>query len=380
MNKIETIESFADTLARKSIAVQPKRCSYIRNWNSRCRSCLTACQHDAVKRAVGRLRIVQDACTECGACICACPTSTFVAAAPTATQIVKQARKLAADAQGNVAFACRPHANEYGIDEEKAVVLPCLNYLDEYLLCGLFSVGINGVVLVKGDCMDCPVDCSEPYLDVMVASTKNLLKLWNVPSHLKVMDEIPAELCSTRHRRNRNPLTSDRRSAFQQAGGSMMGALVNAVDDIVGSITGEPAQREDPNKRVTVHPDEVFPPDTYRSVRLLNMLDRIGTRPRGATIESRFWASVSVDSVRCKRCGNCATICPTNALAYTENEDGTVSLAFTPSLCMGCRMCKDCCTSRSMVYSTSVLADDLDSDVVKYLYDHIEPEKKHAHF
>ena len=71
MSKIDTIESISDKLAATSISVVPKRCVYIRNWHSRCRSCLTACQHDAVKRSLGHLSIDSELCTNCGACVAA---------------------------------------------------------------------------------------------------------------------------------------------------------------------------------------------------------------------------------------------------------------------------------------------------------------------
>ena len=155
-----------------------------------------------------------------------------------------------------------------------------------------------------------------------------------------------------------------------------MSYLVQTVDDIVGTVTGEPIKHEDKDKQIIVRLDEVFPPDTYRSARMLNMLDYLGTRPYGATIESRFWASVDIDPTKCKYCGACVRMCVTRALQYTENEDDTVTLTFQPSLCVACGLCKDSCLSRSMVYSNKVLADDLDRDVVKDLYrDHERPKR-----
>lgn len=376
MSKIDTIEAISNTLGRVSIAVEPKRCSYIRNWNSRCKHCLNACQHSAIKRAIGRLSIDVEACTECGACVAACPTNTLATAAPTMTDIVNQTREVAAKNKGHAWFICERHAEQMHIDPEKAIILPCLNYLDEYLITGLFAVGIKDVTLIHGDCEDCDVDCAEPYFDLTVESVCTILDLWKVAGSVEVVEEAPRHLCLTNGKRHVRTITSDRREAFKQAGGSMMSYLAQAVDDIVGVVTGDPVEHEDPDKQIIVGLDEVFPPDTYRSVRMLNMLDFLGARPYGATIESRFWASVNIDPTRCKYCGACSRMCVTRALQYTENEDGTVTLTFQPSLCVGCGLCKDSCLTRSMKYANKVLADDLDRDVVKDLYrDHERPKR-----
>ena len=377
MSKIDTIEAISDTLARVSIAVEPKRCSYIRNWNSRCKHCLNACQHEAIKRSIGRLSLDVEACTECGACVAACPTSTMRTAAPTMTDIVKQTRTLASENGGHALFSCARHAEQMGIDPGKTIVLPCLDYLDEYLITGLFAVGIKDVTLICGECEGCAIDCAEPYFDLTVSSVKSVLELWHIDGAVEIVHDAPTSVqLAGKKKHVTTTVTSDRREAFKQAGGSVMSYLAQAVDDIVGAVTGEPVKHEDKDKQIIVGLDEVFPPDTYRSVRMLNMLDHLGTRPYGATVESRFWASVDIDPTKCKYCGACSRMCVTRALQYTENEDDTVTLTFTPSLCVGCGLCKDSCLTRSMLYSNKVLADDLDRDVVKDLYrDHERPKR-----
>ena len=50
MGKLDTIETIAAKVSDTSIATAPKRCSYIRNWNSKCKQCLNVCQHEAIGR------------------------------------------------------------------------------------------------------------------------------------------------------------------------------------------------------------------------------------------------------------------------------------------------------------------------------------------
>lgn len=383
MNKIESIEALSEELSAGTINILPKRCSYIRNWNSKCKLCMNACQHEAISRSVGRFSIDPERCTGCGACTAACPTSALMTTSPNQVDIVRQARA-AAEACGNVAcFICERDAQAVGADPTRTTVLPCLNYLDEYLICGLFACGVRRVGLLRRGCDDCEVDCAEPYFDVIVKSTKALARAWGVDGKVKVFDHVPDELCGSHAR----AAMGDRRAAFTQAGGSMMGYMMQAIDDVVAPNKAS-AKKSKKNEQIVVRTDDVYPADTYRSVRMLALLDHAGQRPYGATIESRMWADLACDESKCQRCGCCATMCATGALAFTTNhedlpeskrqrqKDLTGTLTFTPSLCVACGLCRDSCFRHALVYSNRVLADDLDQDVVKYLFKDEPPKKK----
>lgn len=366
MSKIDTIESISDKLAATSISVVPKRCVYIRNWHSRCRSCLSACQHDAVKRSLGHLAIDSELCTNCGACVCACPTSAMSTTAPSATEIVRQARISAERNAGSAAFICERHARAAAVDTNRVVVLPCLNYLDEYLITGMFALKFKRVILFTPSCEGCDVDCEQPYFEEMVRSTRELLDLWKIPGTFATLDEVPPTLVLDKPQTQTHVITSDRREAFEQAGASAVEYAWHAVSSAIGNLTGEAAP--DPDAQIIMSPDERFDADSYRSVRLLRMLDAIGSHPDGATICTRFWASVDIDPNRCKHCGACARMCVTQALEYHVDDERRATLTFQPSLCVNCRLCRDSCISHSMIYSTSVPAADLAPGVVKTLF------------
>lgn len=378
MGKIDTIETISDKLAATSIGVVPKRCVYIRNWHSRCKSCLSACQHDAIERSLGRLSINSELCTNCGACVCACPTSTFRTTAPSANEIVRQARVSAQRNAGSAAFICARQADRACIDPERVVVLPCLNYLDEYLVTGMFALGFKRVVLFTLGCEGCDIDCEQPYFEEMARSARYLLDTWRVPGTFATLDEVPGALVLDKPHAKAQVIQSDRREAFEQAGASAVGYAWQAVANAVGQFTGQAAPGKD--EQIVMHLDERFPADSYRSVRLLNMLDATGEHPSGATIDSRFWASVDIDSNRCKHCGACARMCVTQALKYHVDDERRATLTFEPALCVNCRLCKDSCLSHSMVYSTKVPADDLVQGLVKTLYEDVElPDKNMPH-
>lgn len=376
MSKIDTIENISNTLAASSIAVMPKRCVFIRNWHSKCKSCLSACQHEAVRRSLGRLSIDSDACTDCGACATACPVSAMLTTAPNASDIVRQARVSAERNGGSAAFICARNAERINVDAERVVVLPCLDYLDEYLIAGMFALDFKRVVLFDCGCEGCDVDCEQPYFEETIRSAEHLLELWKVPGMLKVLDEVPETLILDKPRAKGAAIKTDRREAFKQTGASALGYAWRSVASALGSLAGDAP--EDENRQIVVSPDERYDPASYRSVRLLNMLDRIGERPYGATVESRFWASVDIDPNACKHCGACARMCPTQALRYAVDDESRATLVFQPSLCVNCRLCKDSCISHTLVYANKVPAAELNRDFVKTLYENEELPKQGA--
>lgn len=374
MSKIDTIESISDKLAATSIAVTPKRCVYIRNWHSRCRGCLTVCQHEAVKRSLGHLAIDSETCTNCGACVAACPTSAMNTTAPSASEIVAAARVSAERNAGSAAFICERQAKAAHIDPERVVVLPCLNYLDEYLITGMFALKFKRVILFTLGCDDCPIDCEQPYFEEVIRNARELLGLWKVPGTFAALDEVPPALVLDKPCAQVNVISSDRREAFEQAGASAVEYAWHAVSSAIGTLAGEAAP--DPDAQIIMSPEERFDAGSYRSVRLLRMLDALGTRPDGATIDTRFWASVDIDPNRCKHCGACARMCVTQALKYHVDDERRATLSFQPSLCVNCRLCRDSCISHSMIYTTKVPAADLAPDVVKFLFENEELPQK----
>ena len=374
MSKLDELEALAKEVSASTITILPKRCSYIRNWNSKCKACMNACPHDAISRSIGRFTIDPDLCTNCGACTAACPTSALLTGSPTATDIVRSARRTAQAYGGIAAFMCQRDAQELDIDENRVTVLPCLNYLDEYLICGLLALGIDRVALLSRGCDGCPVGGSEPYFPAVVKSARSLVRTWNAPGKVKIFHDIPESLCNSGGRAR--AAKSDRREALEHAGGSAMGYVADTVDEL---ITGKKRERVEEDRQVIVKPSDVFPADSYRGPRIKGMLDRVGELPAGASIESRFWASVDLDPTACHYCGCCATMCATRALTYTQDlpenptrvqrKQAPGTLTFTPSLCMACGLCQDSCFRRALVVGNRIPASYLDPNMVVTLYE-----------
>lgn len=384
MSKLDEIEALAKEVTASSITILPKRCSYIRNWNSSCKACINACHHDAIVRNIGRLRIDAEKCTNCGACTAACPTSAMLTSAPNQTDIVRTAKATAANYGGIAAFMCRKHAEELDIDESRVTVLPCLNYLDEYLICGLLAIGIDRVALLNPTCDGCEVDSAEPYFPAVVKSARSLMRTWGTSGKVKIFHDVPDNICNSGNRVHY--AKSSRRDALTHAGGSAVGYVMDSIDE---AVTGKKKAAPNPDRQVVVKPEDVFPADTYRGPRIKKMLDRVGELPDGASIESRFWATIDIDDTKCIRCGCCASMCATHALLYVQDlpenptrvqrKEAPGTLAFQPDLCMACGLCADSCFRKAIVVGNRIPARYLDPDMLVVLFEN-EKQKNQRKF
>ena len=363
MSKIDDIETLSQAVSASTMLVLPRRCSFMRSCNSKCRNCLKACPTNAIKRSMGRLSIDSQLCTNCGACATVCPTGVFATTAPSATEIVRQARDAAAAYGGIACFACAKDAEELGIDASRVVILPCLDYLDEYLIIGLFSCGISKVAIFKRNCEGCAIN-GAPQIDATVAEARKLCKAWSISSKVKIFSEVPPALCNSK---SRVALTGDdKREAFRGAGTSLMGYAADAVN---GILKGKKTPEKPKEERIIVKTDEKIDPASCRAPRVLNMLNRLGIQPQDEVIESKLWSELAIDMSICRTCGCCSRMCPTGALMYDQREairkrdqmkmPGTLS--YDPSRCIACGLCKDSCHTKAMSLNARIPSSRLGS-------------------
>ena len=379
MGKIDHIEAISNELAAaNTVSAIPRRCNHVRNHNSRCKRCIYACKHDAITRRVGYLEVSTEKCTGCGACITACPATAFTTQNVDQNDIVLKSKEIAKRCGGVVCFICEKNAIEVNIDTNNVIVLPCLDYLDEYLLCGLFACGITHIALFQPSCKDCLIDSDDPYINKTIESAKTLLKEWNVEGKIKVFHEIPENMREKNHHKN-SIETDNRRSAFAHAGASILNYVTDSIDNMLATDE-EKKKLANKSKHVVVPIDDVDPANTYRSVRMITLLRHIGTLPKDTTIYSRFWSDIHIDEARCKYCGACATFCPTRALEYKLKDPSDVcspaTLTFKPELCTSCNLCKDSCRHRALLTSNRVPANYLKPGLSLTLYKDKEPENK----
>ena len=93
----------------------------------------------------------------------------------------------------------------------------------------------------------------------------------------------------------------------------------------------------------------------------INAMDAIGF-PVVERIDSRRFASISIDVAKCNACGMCAMFCPTGALKRDETDDVSSDiqqLEFTACECVQCGLCRDVCWKGALSVSSEVPADQL---------------------
>ncbi len=394
MPNLDRIEAVSDELDRSPMQVNEHRCSFVRNRTVSCRFCLDFCPAGALSREIGKLHVDTGLCRSCGACALVCPTSTYLTTDPNTVTIVEQAKESAPLNQGTACFICDRYADELKIDRSRVVVIPCANYLDEYLILGLFLVGIDRVAIMRPGCEDCPSHHDPFAFDVAMDSIKRLQHDWNFKISLLDTPNVPDNLQG--HTKG-TPLGYDRRAAFTEARDQFVGVAGKQVESF---IQGTPVLDPDRDAQTVVGLDEHFATQTYRSALVLQALRHLGEPEEGATTTSRFWGQLSIDTEKCNACGHCATFCPTDALEYEIDEDAEemiiknnttvvctansathgvkpASLFFTPSRCIQCHVCVDTCQKKALSQSQTVEIADLLEGTTQVLFeDELPPQNQ----
>ena len=94
---------------------------------------------------------------------------------------------------------------------------------------------------------------------------------------------------------------------------------------------------------------------------VFNSFDALG-EPIGDRLDSRRFATLSIDAARCNSCGMCAVFCPTGALSRDSVEkisDPLNYLEFSTAECVNCRLCEDVCWKGALTLEEGVAIEQL---------------------
>ena len=94
---------------------------------------------------------------------------------------------------------------------------------------------------------------------------------------------------------------------------------------------------------------------------LLNAFDALGAQV-GERLDSRKFATVSINAEKCNSCGMCAVFCPTGALRRDEAQEPSnpiVYIEFSASECINCSLCKDVCWKGALTLEEGVAFEQL---------------------
>jgi Pyruvate/2-oxoacid:ferredoxin oxidoreductase delta subunit len=305
-------EEIADSfihLESRLLRTHPQQCVRLRHRKAQCTLCADNCPTHAIVWGE-TTKFDPEKCTGCGICAAVCPTGAFEGASPTNAELLQRIEEIA-KATTTVVFACPKVAGK----ETKSVVrVNCLGRLDESILVGTASNGLQRIELVEKLCHNCPDKIGHQVAGQAIAEANTLLQAFGRASCISFVSQTSA--------------------AAEPTISSSSGKIRSA-----GTILDEDMQRAE---------NPVFQKGTLatrvplKRQLLLASLKRLG-KPTISHVErnTKIWATVNIKE-SCTGCLMCAFFCPTGALAKIE-ENGKPGLAFTNAFCTNCRVCLEIC-------------------------------------
>ncbi|MBI3014620.1 MAG: 4Fe-4S binding protein [Candidatus Tectomicrobia bacterium] len=350
--EIEQIVQMLTSLESRAIKVHALQCSKLRHRRSTCALCADHCPVKAITWEES-LQVDPEKCTGCGICAAVCPTGALEARNPTNLELCTRIQELA-KTETSIVFACPTYLRGAEGADDRRLRVNCLGRLDESILAGALSVGIQSVRLLAGACASCPHAIGLAVAEQVTHRTNALLGAFGISARIRVSLEPP---CAPEPPAQPSAPSAglSRRSFFRLLTRETARKAAVGVESILGI----------PNAR-TQKPEKGELPAALPAKRrlLLAALRRIGKSVAAESpADGGLWARFGFKEA-CNGCQMCAFFCPTGALSKVQ-EGGKVGVTFRTSHCTACRLCQEICdcgavTLSSTVDLSKVLADSVD--------------------
>lgn len=359
MPNVNDIANIAEALEKHPIHVIGDRCVAVRNRNATCRKCVQVCPFDALRVEANELTLDPTRCVGCGACIGVCPTEALVPTETPDSALSAAARGALENANGVGIIACARISSKHIADPSKYVEVSCLARVDESTIVELAAQGASSVILVDGTCKTCKYrDCVAGVQDTM-DQAQVVIHAGGSKCTVERASSFPVEL---RIEDATGMFGSTRRGFFSDAVGAARETAMVAAKTTIEQELGIKAQEASIGERLRVTKGGSLPTlETPRHDRLLNAFDALGGQV-GDRLDSRRFATVSIDAVKCNSCGMCAVFCPTGALRRDEAQepgDPISFITFSASECVNCSLCKDVCWKGALTLERGVSLEQL---------------------
>ena len=359
MPNVNDIANLAEALEKHPVIVVGDRCVAVRNRNATCRKCVQACPFDALKVEANELTLDATSCVGCGACIGICPTEALVSAESPDNTLSVASIKALEHANGVGVIACARISSKHLADPEQYLEVSCLARVDESIVVELAAQGASSVMLVDGVCKTCKYrDCISGVEETM-DQARLVIQAGGSACTVERASSFPDELLIEDAT---GMFGSTRRRFFSDAVGAARETAMVAAKTTIEQELGMKAQEAAIGERLRVTKDGSLPTiDVPRHDRLLNAFDALGAQV-GERLDSRKFATVSIDAEKCNSCGMCAVFCPTGALRRNETEkasDPITSIEFSASECINCSLCKDVCWEGALTLEEGVAFEQL---------------------
>lgn len=359
MPNVNDIANIAEALEKHPVIVIGDRCVAVRNRNAACRKCVEACPFGALEVEANELTFDATSCVGCGACIGICPTEALVSADLPDNAIMAAAERALASADGVGVIACARISSKRIADPSKYVEVSCLARVDESLVVDLAAKGVSSVVLVDGTCKTCKYRNCVAGIDETIEQALLVLHAGGSSCAVERASAFPEELLVEDAT---GMFGSTRRGFLSDAVGAARDTAMTAAKTTIEQELGMKAQEISIGERLRVTKGGSLPTiDSPRHDRLLNAFDTLGDQV-GERLESRKFATVSIEIEKCNSCGMCAVFCPTGALRRDKAEkmsDPISFIEFSASECVNCGLCKDACWKGALTIEDGVSLEQL---------------------
>lgn len=382
MSVMDVAQRIAD---RPPLAVLANdRCLSERDLHASCTTCADACPTEAVSvepgprgkaghESIGKdvasgPRIDLQSCAYCGACVTVCPVDALIAAPPhdddallaacaaagsaarehaqaeqrTARECNEAGEAPPAPSPATVGFACARGAENLGLDAERALVLPCLAWVDAALILHAACAGAQRVFLLDAPCGSCEHRRAVAQLPQIALEARRIADVWGIDLTVRRGEEVEA---STDAQSAAGQLS--RRDLLSQARSTLADAAAKALPTPIKSL-------------VSAHSAATDPEPDRRRWQLLDSLHDFGLPADNPVVPRSLAPRLSIDVDHCSGCTLCAQFCPTGALRKAgKAADGGSVLEFDAPLCRDCGVCTETCRYGALSCEETLTATEL---------------------
>lgn len=301
------------------IVVHPERCTDL---CYKAKKLCSVCQQNCVTEAIkidGDVEIDWSKCIHCGVCAAICPTEVFEIQAPSDNMILNSIGEALENEL--VVIECNfvngrfqgkeKHAGSKG----RKMTVPCVGRFSETFLLQSILAGGDKVEFVKCT-SDCVFSQGLSVVEEMGRRTEYLLKIFRTSAW---KDKQKAENVDS---------VSERRRLLRETGVKAMEILFSqsAQGEGYSPIRGK------------------TPPHRAELIELAKM----HTSPSILIERERMpFGNIKIDTGKCRLHGICASVCPTDALQFLDNNQGK-ELSFMLGMCVGCEACVRVCPEKAL--------------------------------
>ena len=383
MPSLNDLVNVAESLEKSPMALLQESCVSVRNRNAACRLCIDVCPHECIAVDSNKLTLKPLNCVNCGLCATVCPTEAIRPVKPTDIAAAHQLASAWHAANGHAVVACARVASKREADPTLFAEVPCLGYVHEALLLTSLSTGAHQVTVVDGDCSTCKYGFVNDLVNHVVDTANVLLAAQGAAPSIVRTHAFPPEFLADD---TTGMYGSSRRTFFSDTVKSARDIAVSAADTALKQELGV-SDETSIGDRLRVSEEGTLPQIAVpRHDALLNALFAIGEgvsdnvlplallseAPESATtdfapsdlasLDTRLFARIDIDSDHCIQCGMCAVFCPTQALRRplgNSLEDRLEALEFSASDCVQCGLCVDVCWKKCITLDSRASLDEV---------------------